>query len=57
MTFIGGILVVIIKDKSPEIKTFEVSEYQYYIDNFSLSTLYRFLSNDIADAGFSDLKT
>ena len=35
MTFIGGILVVIIKNKSPEIKTFEVSEYQYYIDNFS----------------------
>ena len=34
MTFIGGILVVIIKNKSPEIKTFEVSEYQYYIDNF-----------------------
>ena len=34
IAFIGGVLVVIIKNKSPEIKTFEVSEYQYYIDNF-----------------------
>lgn len=35
IAFIGGILVVTIKNKSPEIKPFEVSEYQYYIDNFS----------------------
>lgn len=35
ITFIGGIFVVIIKNESPSIKTFEVSEYQYYIENFS----------------------
>ena len=45
MTFIGGILVVIIKNKSPEIKTFEVSEYQYYIDNFSSEANLGFISD------------
>ena len=45
MTFIGGILVVIIKNKSPEIKTFEVSEYQYYIDNFSSEDNLGFISD------------
>lgn len=43
--FIGGILVVIIKNKSPEIKTFEVSEYQYYIDNFSSEDNLGFISD------------
>ena len=32
---IGGIFMAIIKNKSPDIEPFEVSEYQYYIDNFS----------------------
>lgn len=45
MAFIGGILVVIIKNKSPEIKTFEVSEYQYYIDNFSSEENLDFISD------------
>jgi len=45
MAFIGGILVVIIKNKSPEIKTFEVSEYQYYIDNFSSEETLGFISD------------
>ena len=45
MAFIGGILVVIIKNKSPEIKTFEVSEYQYYIDNFSSEDHLGFISD------------
>ena len=45
MTFIGGILVVIIKNESPEIKTFEVSEYQYYIDNFSSEDNLGFISD------------
>ena len=45
MAFIGGILVVIIKNKSPEIKTFEVSEYQYYIDNFSSEDNLGFISD------------
>ena len=45
MTFIGGILVVIIKNKSPEIKSFEVSEYQYYIDNFSSEDNLGFISD------------
>lgn len=42
---IGGIFVVIIKNKSPEIKTFEVSEYQYYIDNFSSEDNLGFISD------------
>ena len=45
MTFIGGILVVIIKNKSPEIKTFDVSEYQYYIDNFPSEENLGFISD------------
>lgn len=45
IAFIGGILVVIIKNKSPEIKTFEVSEYQYYIDNFSSEDNLGFISD------------
>lgn len=45
IAFIGGILVVIIKNKSPEIKTFEVSEYQYYIDNFSSEDNLGFVSD------------
>lgn len=32
---IGGIVTAIIKSRSPDIQTFSVSEYQYYIDNFS----------------------
>lgn len=45
MAFIGGILVVIIKNKSPEIKTFEAGEYQYYIDNFSSEDNLGFISD------------
>ena len=45
IAFIGGILVVIIKNKSPEIKTFEVSEYQYYIENFSSEDNLGFISD------------
>ena len=45
MAFIGVILVVIIKNESPEIKTFEVSEYQYYIDNFSSEDNLGFISD------------
>ena len=45
IAFIGGILVVIIKNESPEIKTFEVSEYQYYIDNFSSEDNLGFISD------------
>lgn len=45
IAFIGGILVVIIKNKSPEIKTFDVSEYQYYIDNFSSEDNLGFISD------------
>ncbi len=30
--FVGGVLVVV--NKAPEVRAFEVSEYQYYIDNF-----------------------
>ena len=45
IAFIGGILVVIIKNKSPEIKSFEVSEYQYYIDNFSSEDNLGFISD------------
>lgn len=33
--FIGGVLMVIIQNKSPNVNNFEVSDYQYYIDNFS----------------------
>ncbi len=32
---IGGIVTAIVKSRSPDIQTFSVSEYQYYIDNFS----------------------
>ena len=45
IAFIGGILVVIITNKSPEIKTFEASEYQYYIDNFSSEDNLGFISD------------
>ena len=45
IAFIGGILVVIFKNKSPEIKSFEVSEYQYYIDNFSSEDNLGFISD------------
>lgn len=45
MAFIGGILVLITKNKSPEIKTFEVSEYQYYIDNFPSEDNLGFISD------------
>ena len=45
MVFIGGILAVIIKNKSPEIKTFDVSEYQYYIDNFPSEENLGFISD------------
>lgn len=45
VAFIGGIPVVIIKNKSPEIKTFGVSEYQYYIDNFSSEDNLGFISD------------
>lgn len=31
----AGILTVIMMNKSSVVKTFDVSEYQYYIDNFS----------------------
>lgn len=33
------------KNKFPEIKTFEVSEYQYYIDNFSSEDHLGFISD------------
>ena len=45
MVFIGGILAVIIKNKSPEIKTFDVSEYQYYIDNYPSEENLGFISD------------
>lgn len=45
IVFIFGILVVIIKNKSPEVKTFDVSEYQYYIDNFSSEDNLGFISD------------
>ena len=32
---VGGVFMIIIKNKSPQIKTFNLSEYQYFIDNFS----------------------
>jgi len=35
IAFIGGVLMVAIQNKAPDIKIFEVSEYQYYIDNIS----------------------
>lgn len=34
IVFIGGVVIVALQNKSPDIKTFEVSEYQYYIDMF-----------------------
>ena len=34
IVFIGGVIIVALQNKSPDIKTFEVSEYQYYIDMF-----------------------
>ena len=45
IAIIGGILVVIITNKSPEIKTLEASEYQYYIDNFSSEDNLGFISD------------
>lgn len=45
ITFIGGIFMVIIKNESPGIKTFEVSEYQYYIENFSSEDNLGFISS------------
>lgn len=35
ITSIGGIFLVLTKNEVPNIKTFEVSKYQYYIENFS----------------------
>ena len=32
---VGGVFMIIIKNKSPQIKTFNLSEYLYFIDNFS----------------------
>ena len=34
IVLIGSAIIVIIHNKSPDINTFSVSEYQYYIDNF-----------------------
>lgn len=45
MAFIGGMILMIHKNKFPEIKTFEVSEYQYYIDNFSSEDHLGFISD------------
>ena len=45
MAFIGGMILMIHKNKFPEIKTFEVSEYQYYIDNFSSEDHLEFISD------------
>lgn len=42
---IGGVFMAIIKNESPDIKTFEVSEYQYYIDNFSSEENLGFISD------------
>lgn len=33
--FISGILMLVIQNKAPEVKAFEVSDYQNCIDNFS----------------------
>ncbi len=33
--FIGGILLIVIQNKAPEVKAFEVSGNQKHIDNFS----------------------
>ena len=31
---IGGVCMVIIQNKTPKVKAFNLNEYQYYIDNF-----------------------
>lgn len=33
---LGVAFIAIIKNKSPDIKSFDVNEYQYYINNFSV---------------------
>lgn len=43
--FFGGVAVVLIKNESPDIKPFEVSEYQYYIDNFPSEENLGFISD------------
>ena len=31
---IGGVCMIIIQNKTPNVKAFEFNDYQYYIDNF-----------------------
>lgn len=45
VVLIGGILLVISKNRTPEIKLFDVSEYQYYIDKFSSENSLGAISN------------
>ena len=33
--FIGGVCMIIIQNKAPNVKAFDFNDYQYYIDNFS----------------------
>lgn len=46
--FVGGVFMVAIQNKPPDIKTFEVNEYQYYIENFSSEEKFDSIS-DIKD--------
>ena len=32
--FIGGVCMVIFQNKTPDVKEFDLNDYQYYIDNF-----------------------
>ena len=33
VAFIGGVFMMVVQNESPNVKTFEVSEYQYYMEN------------------------
>ncbi len=45
IVFSGGVYMVIIQNESRDIKTFEVSEYQYYVENFSSEENLGFISD------------
>lgn len=34
IVLLGGVCMIIIQNKTPNVKAFELNEYQYYIDNF-----------------------
>ena len=46
MVFIGGVFMVLIKNSPLDIKTFDVSEYQYYINNYSSEESLGFISDE-----------